>query len=679
MLKILRTKFFQNQGGRLYSLILTCMFASASQICAQDQVKIDSLLNILENSDLETKQEASINQLLAKEFYFSDRDTSHYFAGKGYQLAKKSGDNFLIANGLVQTSLIHLAAVELEIAMDKLEEAEELISNLGNTTATEDDIIGTKISIQRNKADLYNKSNKYEEAINCELLVNELAIATNNKYEEAMSYYNIGIVHFTNQNYERAAYYQKKALKIGTEIPNYFVIASSSNLGGLVYFYTNQQDSAKLMSTKAYNIAKEHNLVQPSIEAANTLASIHFQNEEYESALIYAQNILEIATEINEQYYIVGTYGSLADIHSRLNDPDNARKYFVKFEEANKELNNLQLARYHYKNYSEFEKSVGNYDKAYDLLTKYFEIQDSIYNKENKEIQVELEMKYEVAKKNGELNKQKVTITQQKNQRNILVGGGLFTLLLAGFFWNRKNISQKIYNQQKEIDNQKIAQLEKEKKLLTMSSMIEGQEAERKRIAQDLHDGLGGLLASVKTKFGIIQDQIKALESLDIYNEANTMLDNACNEVRKIAHNMMPDALTKLGLVAAVRDVAAQFGEMKVDVIDLGIHELDDTQKVMLYRVIQEFLNNTRKHAVATEVIIQFSIEGDNQLVYLEDNGGGFDKYSVETENGMGLQSMESRINYIDGLLEIDSEVGVGTTMTIKVPKEVLHESLVNV
>jgi len=120
--------------------------------------------------------------------------------------------------------------------------------------------------------------------------------------------------------------------------------------------------------------------------------------------------------------------------------------------------------------------------------------------------------------------------------------------------------------------------------------------------------------------------------------------------------------------VEAIRDIAEYTTDIHVKVIHLGLHPLTQTQEIMLYRVIQEFLNNTRKHANATELIIQFSTDDQHSLIYLEDNGNGFDKNNTVSKDGLGLKSMESRIKFIDGTFELDSTLGVGTTLEIKVP-----------
>jgi len=131
---------------------------------------------------------------------------------------------------------------------------------------------------------------------------------------------------------------------------------------------------------------------------------------------------------------------------------------------------------------------------------------------------------------------------------------------------------------------------------------------------------------------------------------------------------MMPDSLSKLGLIEAIRDIAEYTSDIQIKVVNLGTHSFTETEQIMLYRVIQEFLNNTRKHANASQVIVQFSKDDKQSIVYLEDDGLGFDIQDNADQKGIGLKSMESRINFINGSYQLDSTIGIGTTLEIKIP-----------
>jgi len=222
------------------------------------------------------------------------------------------------------------------------------------------------------------------------------------------------------------------------------------------------------------------------------------------------------------------------------------------------------------------------------------------------------------------------------------------------------------------IKDQKISELEKEKKILSLSAMLEGQEAERIRIAKDLHDGLGSLLATVKAHFGKVQDEIKKLENLKIYERATSMIDEACDEVRRISHNLMPGVLRASGLAAAVNQIVNALENTYGLIVDYevaGLEErLNESEELFIYRIIQELCNNIVKHAQAKNILIQMIASRNNIQIVVEDDGKGFDMNTISQKSGIGIRSLRSRVDYLKGTLDFNTAVSKGTSVTINIP-----------
>jgi len=201
--------------------------------------------------------------------------------------------------------------------------------------------------------------------------------------------------------------------------------------------------------------------------------------------------------------------------------------------------------------------------------------------------------------------------------------------------------------------------------------MLEGQKNERKRIAQDLHDGLGGILSSAKYQLEKVKKEIDKLENLDLFSSAETLIANAYKEVRRISHDMMPGALVKLGLFAAVEDLADQLNESRKTIVKpqwfTSDQEMDDKTKVSLYLIIQEAATNAMKYSQAKNLIIQLSKGNGYYQLTIEDDGIGFDN-TDESKHGIGLKKIKSRVNYLDGEIEILTKPGEGVSMEISVP-----------
>jgi signal transduction histidine kinase len=232
--------------------------------------------------------------------------------------------------------------------------------------------------------------------------------------------------------------------------------------------------------------------------------------------------------------------------------------------------------------------------------------------------------------------------------------------------------NRKIANQKAIIQQQKITSLEKEKKILSMSSMIDGQESERIRIAKDLHDGLGGLLNSVRTQMGRIEKEVTKLTELDLYSQTNRMMAEASAEVRRISQNLMPSVLRLEGLQGAIEDLCHRLESvhgLKVDLhMQLEGMTLDETQETFLFRIVQELTNNIVKHAHAHEVMLQAIRYEDHLNLIIEDDGVGFDTSILDRKSGIGVRSVQSRVDFLNGSLDLVSSPSTGTSISINIP-----------
>jgi len=182
---------------------------------------------------------------------------------------------------------------------------------------------------------------------------------------------------------------------------------------------------------------------------------------------------------------------------------------------------------------------------------------------------------------------------------------------------------------------------------------------------------LGGLLSTVKAHFTTIQKEIEQLEQLNITEKTNNLIDEACIEVRRISHNMMPQALSISGLEGAVEDIAESLRDegykTTLEFNNLP-KKMDTTKEVMIYRLIQEVISNMRKHAKAESILIQMLGHKNELSIILEDDGKGFQYEEAIAKGGLGLKSINSRVQFLDGTIHWDSQPNQGTTLTINIP-----------
>ncbi len=482
----------------------------------------------------------------------------------------------------------------------------------------------------------------------------------------------IGVCLERIEDYHESIKLYKEALTKSEEIRDTYSIASIRYNMSISYTQLDSIDFAIKNLKSSELLSEQKGFYHIHGQSLSNLADIYTKTEDFENLKIYLDK-LELFLDSFEYNNLRMQFSLLNGVyHYKLKKYKKALEYGLdalslhsKFKVATYEIKIHKLIADTY-------KALDMPIQAFEHLEKYHTLKDSIIFNERYEDIKKIQIQYETAQKDIEIKDQQITIQKQNLSNQLTLGAtsllGLLGAAMYLFLHQRARKNKIIAQREADLNAQRITQLEKEKQILSMSSMIEGQEAERTRIARDLHDGLGGLLSTIKLKFGIIQKEIAALESMNVYQQTSSMIDNACTEVRKIAHNMMPDSLIKLGLVEAIRDIAEYTSDININVINLGIYKMTETQEIMLYRVIQEFINNTRKHAHASNIIVQFSTDNIKSIIYLEDDGNGFNINNLNDDQGLGLKNMESRIQYINGTFELDSVLGVGTTVQINIP-----------
>ena len=328
--------------------------------------------------------------------------------------------------------------------------------------------------------------------------------------------------------------------------------------------------------------------------------------------------------------------------------------------------------------YSLYEayKNKNQPEEAYKWIEKYIALEDSMSNETFKNQVAGYEVRYQTKEKENQLYKQELEIKNASlKSRTLLALLALLVIVFCtvGYFYFRNvKFKTQMMLKDKEINEQKIRELENYNTMLSLNSVIEGQETERLRIAKDLHDGLGGLLTTIKAHFQSIQKDIQRLEQLNFYHKTNKLIDEACIEVRRIAHDMVPYSIKINGLSGALEDLKEGI-EMRGLPCDLEIFnaetlQLNEQASNMIYRTIQEITTNAVKHAKATKLFIQLVYFHEGLNILIEDNGTGFDLNQIQNGKGIGIKSIESRVRYLGGKIHYDSTSGHGTTVNIEIP-----------
>ncbi|MFM9838987.1 MAG: ATP-binding protein [Cyclobacteriaceae bacterium] len=319
---------------------------------------------------------------------------------------------------------------------------------------------------------------------------------------------------------------------------------------------------------------------------------------------------------------------------------------------------------------------LGNISKAYYWSKKYIALSDSLYEAKYQNDIAEMEVKFNNAESQLKITtlhaeKEKAELTSKSNRSlATLLGTISFFLLITVAFGLMHFRDSKKLSEQKEINyQQKLKEAEQQQQIQFTKALIQGEEKERKRLAGDLHDGLGGMLARVKINLSKLVTHNHEPTMTPDLNKVIDQLDNSVNELRRIARNMMPESLVSLGLEAALMDMCISLTSdtthVNFQAFDISPSIAKDTQST-IYRIVQELLTNAIRHAKASQIVVQCSQNGSTFFITVEDNGIGFDAKKILLKNGIGLGNVKSRVDYLGGKLDISSTPGDGTTINIE-------------
>lgn len=364
----------------------------------------------------------------------------------------------------------------------------------------------------------------------------------------------------------------------------------------------------------------------------------------------------------------------LIDLYTRTNENEKAlvelKKLISDTTTSDQVLHNAYTGLI--KNY----ESLGQMDSAYRYAVRFQAFQEMRYQQNLADQIAAYEVRFQTQEKDKAITQQQLVIQQNRmHQRSlwaIMIGLGLVALFTWIYYRKKLSYQNRIRLKDMELNQKRIEELEHRNKLLSLHSMIEGQEAERLRIAQDLHDGLGGLLTTVKAHFSAIQREMESLQNIRVFDQTNHLIDEACQEVRRIAHGMVPHSIQISGLIGAVEELVDTI-RLQGIACDLEVHhfpegKINEQKAAMLYRVIQELTQNAVKHSGAKRIYIQLLGHEKQLHVMVEDDGHGFDPEKAGQQKGLGLKSIDSRIKYLEGTIQFDSSAQHGTVVNMEIP-----------
>ncbi len=524
-----------------------------------------------------------------------------------------------------------------------------------------------------------------------------------NEYISTNAINNLATIYESRGNYNLAFQYLKRAMSskdrnvANTAYNNY--IALLMRLGrykeALYYIDILKSKAKALKQNKIFaaalcNEAAAYGAMKDYRTFDSIAAVCHKFSEQFHFKDIITYNYINIGTSYSER----GDTSEAVEIFSKIKedipqlDPDYQMGYYLEYGKA---LYNTKAYKAAIDNMSrgiqlgkrmginiEIEpvynlarayKAIGDHADANEYYEQYIRLKDSFQNMDVQKSISEYEVKFRTAEKDNELLNKKLIILEQSNKIDkkntwILLSAVLVMVILILFFVYYKYTRQNLL-----MLKQDLALARQKAEINFMKAMIQGEEKERKRLGVALHNGIGSQLTAINLNLTAFQWKNNHIPEINRLNDIITQIQDTAIEVRKTAHNLLPTNIADSGLYHAVKEFTHQFknSPVAINVSKTGnLDTLNPSFALLIYRIIQELINNAIKHAAATSIDVHFKLAETLLSVSISDNGKGFDD-AATANKGMGLEQIQKQLELLNGVFKIYTQPQAGTVIYFEV------------
>ena len=518
---------------------------------------------------------------------------------------------------------------------------------------------GIALSIM-NKGSIYLYQGKTKESLSTFIKALEIAKRAHLIHVTGLLYQNIGVLYLNNGKIDEALIYATKAYQVFKSLKEEKEMAMMLNNIGNTYYEKYDTDKALEYYNRSMEISEKLKDSVTIAQLLNNIGAVYIDDKsDLKKGIGYLLKSLEIKRKLKDQNAMILQYNNIATYLAEAGDLASSEEYLKKAFVLAEKSGNKNGLKDVYETYSNIYQKRGDYKNALKYYKLYGSVKDSLLNKDNLQILNDLKVKYETAEKDAEITTQKSKILK----RNAVVFA-LFGLLLLGLvYYKNYSAKQKIKLQNEILHQQDLA----------TKAVMNAEDNERKRMALHLHDGIGTLLSAINMNVNVLEDfKEDELQFSNVLTKTKSILDDAITEVRDLSHQMMPNMLIKNSLSNALRDLIDKTNSPKLR-ISLNIEglkdDVDQNIQVVIYRIIQECINNIIKHADAQLVKISIVQNEKSINIKILDDGKGFDPVAQTVKyEGMGLENIKSRIEFLKGEIIIESALDKGTDINVMIP-----------
>ncbi|MBK7650107.1 MAG: sensor histidine kinase [Flammeovirgaceae bacterium] len=534
--------------------------------------------------------------------------------------AKQYADSSELARTMLNVGIAHKQLENYEAAVYYIERAKNLL--IKNNDHRYD---GNTFNLLQS---LYYSMHQYRKGVGSGLNAIKALEKTDDKESLGQAYNNLGLNYLYLQSYDSAKYYLSKAVTEAQKNGD-IVIQITTNLNfAQIALNQGQYDSIKLYANKALTLSKKYGAHEFEGLAQYGLAYHYLLKKDYSRSALFADSAMRLANRFTMPYLKQKMYGLLSSLH-----------------------------------YARQNTTLGYY-----YFNQYEMLNDSVLNTSITNSTIHIEKKFETERKDAKIKLQQIQLNQKILVNYFLIGGAVTLVIIL-------LLTYRNYQARQKLQQTKIDELETEKRLTAAEAVLKGEEQERTRLAKDLHDGLGGMLSGIKFSLNNVKENlVMTPDNAHAFERSIDMLDSSIQEMRRVAHNMMPELLLKYGLDVALKEYCAEIersGVMHTTYQSINMDKIAISQSaaVTIYRIVQELSNNAIKHANATEILVQAHVSEQEKLltITVEDNGKGFDPAILKQSLGMGWSNIQNRVEFLKGKIDVSSEKGKGTSVLIEV------------
>lgn len=650
--------------------LLLFLFWPSSNGIAQTNAVLDSLLHLSRYAASDTQKVVALLEA-GKLFQTRQPDSALLFFDQGLQLARSIGYRQGEARILINKGNSHFDQGDYHLAIENQQAAIPLCEKLGMKLE--------RVAAYNNMGNAYQQRGMKRLAVDCfEKSVRSMEGLDLPAHFPVVVQSNLLILYIDLNLNDKVLETGPTVLKAARDIADEKSAAIILQHLGNAYIGKEQPDSALPYLEQSIALARKLDYPQVLATSLGILADLYRQDDRNEQALRFYEEAIAIAQKSGDQLSAKYNLHGISLLYFDQKKMDLARDYAhraLALVTAQEDAYEHAL----YLTLSDIALAQDSLELYWSYREKYRINRAKVARANELEALQEFETKYETEKKEQHIYQleQDQTISNLKlRQKNNLTAGLLLLLILllitVFMIWRNLQNRKRLAEQQVQIQAQLIRELEQEKQLHAANAVLRAQEDERSRIARDLHDGLGGMLSGIKQNlFGMTGNQVLSEAAAQAFQRTISDLDRTIHELRNIARNMMPEALLRFGLKDALQDYCEQLqqpGQLDIHFQAFGLESrLEQDTEIVLFRIIQELVNNALKHAEAKNILVQI-IRDENRLhLTVEDDGKGFDVQTLDRVAGVGWLNIHSRAAYLGASPEIHSELGKGTSVSFEI------------